>query len=335
MISRVAESCFWLLRYVERMDSTARLLRVHSELLLDLALPPSRTWRPLLIVLGEHPRFVELFGDEAGEDGEAVQEYLTWKQTNPVSIVSSLRMARDGARTIRETISLEMWQALNSSWIWLREPSARATYDNERPTFYEEVTRRCHLLHGACHNTMLHEEPFDFMRLGLNLERADRTARILDLWHHQLGPPGSGPESAVEAAEWIGILRACSAYEPFFKRRTVRLSGPAVAGFLLLDPSFPGSVRHALNRAWNFLGRIRPEDAPEIGLESSERLRALMNEVEAMEVEQILRKGIHTVLTRIIEGTAEVTLAVTEDFFSAVPPPAREETSTAPSGSDA
>jgi len=320
MISRVAESCFWLFRHMERVDSTARLLRVHGGMVLDASLPPERTWRPLLIVLGEEERFVERFGVRATGDGEIVQEYLTWDRENPVALLSSVWWARENARTIRETISLEMWNGLNGLWLWLKDGRGRRLYNREAAAFYEEVGQRCHQFHGACQNTMLHEEPFDFMRLGLNLERAGQVARILDLKHHAIGPTDVGLETAAESAEWIAILRSCLAYEPFFKKSAAPLSGPAVAQFLLLEPAFPGSVLHGVTRAWNFLRRIRPAEVPEVGAASWERLRTLLATVEGIRMEEVLRNGIHDVLTGIVDGVAEVCLAVQEDYFYAALP---------------
>lgn len=319
MIARVAESCYWLMRYVERTDATARLLRVHAGLVLDTTLPHSRTWRPLLIVLGEEPRFLDLHGLRAARDGEAVQEYLVWDEANLSSIMSSVRLAREGARTVRETVSLEMWNVLNDLWIWIRDGRGRGLYERERPAFYEDVSQRCHLFHGASHNTMLHEEPFDFMRLGLNLERAGQTTRILDLQHHALGPREEAHESAADAVEWIAILRSCAAYEPFFKKRTSPLSGPAVAEFLLKEAAFPGSVLHALNRAENFLNRIRTDADPTIGRRSSESLAELTRDVEALEVDEVLDQGIHETLTSIIDRVTEVSSAVQADYFSHPP----------------
>jgi len=319
VISRVAETCFWLMRYVERCDATARLLRVHSGMVLDTLLPPGRAWRPLLIVEGEAPTFDERFGGQASADGEAVQRYLTWDGDCVVSILSSLRMARENARTVRETISLEMWNALNASWLWICDDLARSTYDGQRQAFYEEVSNRCHLFEGIAHNTMLHEEPFDFMKLGLNLERAGQTARILDLQYHALGGAATLPSEAVGAAEWIAILRARAAYEPFFKKVRGPLDGPAVAEFLLHEPAFPASVLHALTRAQNFLGRIRPADTPEVGRESTERLDALHAFVRGLGIERALRGGIHQVLTRIVDEIADVSKAIRQDYFHAVP----------------
>jgi uncharacterized alpha-E superfamily protein len=319
VISRVAESCFWLMRYVERCDATARLLRVHSGMVLDTVLPPDRAWRPLLIVEGEGPAFEARHAHGESSDGEAVQNYLTWEQDCPVSIMSSLRMARENARTIRETISLEMWNSLNDFWLWMCDAVSHEIYDGQRPAFYEEVSNRCHLFEGVSHNTMLHEEPFDFMKLGLNLERAGQTARILDLEHHALGGAASLPSEAVGTAEWITILRTRCAYEPFFKKVRTPLGGPAVAEFLLLESAFPGSVRHALTRARNFLNRIRPAGAPEIGRESAALLEALHDDVESLDIERALQDGVHELLTDIVDRIAEITRAIGQDYFHLVP----------------
>jgi len=288
-------------------------------MVLDTVLPRARAWRPLLIVEGEGPTFEARFGEQASGDGEAVQRYLTWDQDCAVSILSSLRLARENARTIRETISLEMWNALNAFWLWTCDDASRELYDEQRQSFYEEVSNRCHLFEGISHNTMLHEEPFDFMKLGVNLERAGQTARILDLQHHALSGGASLPTEAVGAAEWIAILRTRAAYEPFFKKLRGTLDGPAVAEFLLLEPAFPGSVRHALTRARNFLGRIRPSEAPEIGGESAELLEGLHAYIERLDVDRALEDGIHEALTYIVDGIADVSRAVGQDYFHAVP----------------
>jgi len=317
MISRVAESCFWLARYVERCDATARLLRVHSGMLLDTVLPPDRAWRPLLIVAGEAPTFEERFGSRASADGNAVQAYLTWDQGCGASILSSLHMARENARTVRETISVEMWNCLNAFWLWMCSEGARRLYEEERQVFYEEVSNRCHLFQGISQNTMLHEEPFDFMKLGINLERAGQTARVLDLQHHALGGTAKVPSEAVGAAEWIAILRTRAAYEPFFKKVRGPLDGPAVAEFLLLDTAFPASVRHALVRARNFLGRIRR--SPEIGNESAALLEALCDSIESLDIDRALESGIHEVLTDIVDRLGAISYAVGQDYFYAVP----------------
>lgn len=316
MISRVAESCFWMHRYIERAESMARMIRVNSGFLLDVALPLGEQWRPVLIVSGEEPRFLELFGEAAVEDGEAVQRYLTWDPRNPSSIINSIDAARENARTIRETVSLECWQAINDFHLWLHSARSRTLYEKSRTAFYERLKERCHLFHGVCQNTMLHEAPFDFMRLGMLLERAGQTARLLDVKYHALGPTERTEETAAETAHWIAILRAAAAYEAFFKTVGLTLSGPAVADFLLRHESFPRSVYHCLDRAANFLRRVQPDGDSEIGARSAALLEALMEDVRDLSEDAIVRVGIHEGITLVVDRTAEIAEAVRSEFFA-------------------
>jgi uncharacterized alpha-E superfamily protein len=320
MIARVAESCFWLHRYVERVDNTARLLAVNFAFVLDVPLENVERWRPLLVVAGVEPDFRALVGEAHMEDAERVQRFLTWSEENPVSLRNSLRNARESARTIRETLSLEAWTVLNGFWIWLNGPDARRLYRAERPAFFDGVRESCHLFHGVCHDTLLHEEPFEFMRLGMYLERAGQTARILDTKHHAVGPTGEGPETSAEAAEWVAILRSCSAYEPFFKRADGALTGRAVAEFLLLDPSFPRSVRHCLERAWNFVQLIRgtAPDAP--GRRSAGLLVDLLTRLRTVTIDEVLETGLHTELTETIDRLTVICRAIEEDYFAGQAP---------------
>ena len=170
-----------------------------------------------------------------------MQEYLTWDRKHPSSIYASLRWARENARTIREVMSVEMWETINDTWLWLTSRSARRLYQRERDAFYDHLAKQCMLIHGVCYSTMLHEEPFVFMRLGRAVERVGQTARILDVKHHSLGDDRRD-ENAADAAQWLAILRSCSAVDTFFQRSANVLSGPAVADFLLFDRAFPRAV---------------------------------------------------------------------------------------------
>jgi uncharacterized alpha-E superfamily protein len=248
VISRAAESCFWQNRYLERAETLVRLLETNLAFQLDVTLPDAERWRPLVVVTGELARFEEHVGAEAAEDEEAVQHFLTWEEENPSSLVSSLSGARENARTIRETVSREMWETLNELWLFVQGQEARRLYQRDRYAFYQEVRDRCLLFHAQALTTMLHEEPFDFMRLGTTLERAGQTARLLDVKYHSMGPTHAELEMPAEAAQWLAVLRFCAGSEPFFKRSGFVLSGPNVAAFLLFDRSFPRSVHHNLSR---------------------------------------------------------------------------------------
>jgi uncharacterized alpha-E superfamily protein len=322
MISRVAESCFWLNRYVERAENTSRLLSVNRAFELDVDLPARERWWPIVVVGGEQDRIRSHLSGDALYDGEQVQEYLTWEQDNPTSIASSVYWARENARTIREVISLEMWETLNAFWHWMRGGAGRRLYREDRDSFYKYVRERSVLFQGSSHSTMLHEEPFDFMRLGMLLERAGWTARILDVKHHIVGLAADGPESPLETAQAMALLRSCSATDSFFKRVHSAPTGRRVVAFLLEAETLPRSVLHCLDRAWNFLRRVQPASGV-TGQRSARMLSALLEDLRSLSTEDIFARGLHEELTRIIDSVAEICQAVHDDYFALqVPPPA-------------
>jgi uncharacterized alpha-E superfamily protein len=315
LISRVAESCFWLFRYLERVESAARLLEVNLAFVLDVDLPALDRWHPPVIVTGEQERFAELFGMDAARDREVVQRYMVWDRRNPVSFTSSLHWARENARTIREAISLDLWEALNSFWLWLSEGKGKRLYERDRAAFYRRVKAKVAHFHGVCQSTMPHDTPLDFMRLGLLLERAGQTGRILDVKYHQLGPTRTASETTIEAAQWLALLRSCSASEAFVRQRQA-LTGPAVAEFLLFDPRFPRSVLHCLDRAWHLLRRVSsPDELPPIGAASQALLSSLLERMLGEGIAQVVQAGLHDEITRIVDATTAVCSAVHADFF--------------------
>lgn len=316
MISRVAESCFWMSRYMERLEALARFLDVNQGFVLDVSLPPRARWRPLVIVVGEQKTFNRLQGAGAAANAEKVQSFLTWERANTSSLASSLYWARENARTIRETISLEMWRVLNELWLWFASRPARQLYQRDRPAFYQHISEQCLLFQGVARNTMLHEEPLDFMELGSVLERGGQTARILDVKYHGLGPLRAGTETPIETAQWLAILRSCLGVEPFVKRAGEDLSGLAVAGFLLLDRAFPHAVLHNLERARECLGDIRRVAPAGVGVRSAEVLDSLHHDIASLNEEALLAKGLHEVLTEVVERTALVCDALRSDFFA-------------------
>lgn len=317
MISRVAESCFWLMRHIERAENMARLLRVNRSFLLDVDLPELAQWHPVLVVSGEQDRFPERHPDADPNDGDAIQDYLTWERDCPVGITGSVYWARENARTIREVISLDMWEAINAFWHWLRGDTGRKTYERDRDSFYRHIKDSVALFHGACHDTMLHDEPFDFMRLGMLLERAGQTARIMDVKYHVLGPTTVGQaESALETAQWVGLLRSCSAEDTFLRSCPGGVQSAAVIGFLLKEELFPRSVYSCLLRARNFLRRIR--NATGQGEQSSALLDKLVQSLDDRSISDILASGLHDELTRLIETAAAVCDAVSSDYFHPV-----------------
>jgi uncharacterized alpha-E superfamily protein len=316
MISRVAESCFWLYRYIERAESCARLVSVNRLIAMDADIGDAERWKPVIVVVGEQERFEELLGADNYHDDDATEEYLTWSQDSPVSIRSNLYWARENARMTREVISREMWESLNTWWQWFSGPAARKEYRKDRSQFYQRIRSICAEFQGVSDSTMLHEEPLEFMRLGMALERANQTARLMDVTHHRIAKTEKQAlETPWQSAQWVSQLKLCAADEPFFKRNRAAPTGRGVAAFLLQDPTFPRSVLHCFERALELIARIERAAERREPTASSRAIRAMVERLRATNIGSVIQSGLHEELTRVVETAASVCEQLHHDFF--------------------
>jgi uncharacterized alpha-E superfamily protein len=307
VISRVADHCFWLGRYLERAESTARLLQVTRALAFDAELPPLHCWRPLVIVSGQYPEFSSKLGGEAAGNGEAVQRYMTWAPENPVSIRCSIRSAREGARSIREVIGGDIWQATNELYLWFMGEEAGAQYQQDRDEVYREIRRSTQLCLGLVRSTMLHDEPMDFLWLGVQLERIGQTARTLDMHHHIQGA-AEGQQTLLQTALWLSLLRACSGFEAFMRRQQGRVSRDAAVSFLLFEARFPRSLRYCVRSAVALSRRLVSAGPKKRAVAANRRLEELDGWLDAQEGNGI-PPSVHAFLTHVVE---EASLACDE-----------------------
>jgi uncharacterized alpha-E superfamily protein len=306
VISRVADSLFWLGRYLERAESTARVLAVTRNLALDGELTPRQAWFPAVVVFGEEERFRARLGEPAFEDGEAVQQLLTWG-SDVASIAQAVRAARENARAIRDVVSLETWESLNALHLWLGA-EGRAAWADDRDGFYRAVRAGVQRTVGVVHGTMPHDDAFDFLLLGVVLERAGQTARTLDVHHHAL----SGVHRVVETALWVALLRACSGLEAYMKRFQGHAAAANVARFLVLDPRFPRSVVHCLEDARERLARVQQGAAAGPSLP---RLRALASWVIDEAGAALEEGGLHDLLTHVVDETHAVCVEIGRELL--------------------
>jgi uncharacterized alpha-E superfamily protein len=306
MISRVADHCFWFGRYIERAESTARMLAASVSLALDAELPPSQVWRPVLVVSGEESRFASRIahGDDdhaAWGDGEIVQRFMVWDEDSGVSLARSIQGMRWNARSIREVLSHEAWESVNELHLWMRDDLAPASFAQHRDAFYQHVRRATQLTLGLLRSTMLHDEPLDFVWLGVLLERVNQTARMLDVHHHAFTTVSRRHE-VVETALWLSLLRAVSGSEAYLKRAAGRISSEGVARFLVSEPAFPRSIAYCVHSAYSRLCDIRPPEARELpGGNALERLRVLDTWVGARATEPLIGSAVHDLLTHVVD----------------------------------
>lgn len=333
MISRVADSCFWLGRYLERAESTARVLPATRHLSLDRELDEAQCWFPVVVVSGEEARFVARHGEHGAGDGELVQRHMTWDLENPTSIARSLAAVRENARSIREVLSSEVWWAVNELHLWLGSDEAKHLWEADRDGFYRKIRASTALVLGTLHGTMLHDEPLELTWLGVLLERASQTARILDVHTHTMrsrhaheARTSSEIEARVredrmiDTAIWIALLRACSGFEPFVQRHQGRVSSAAIARFLVHEPAHPRSVRYGVHGALSRLARIRdPGNADLPGRRAWERLRALDAWLGALGDDALEGERMHEVLTRCVDEIAAIGDAIGQELLGYAP----------------
>ncbi|MEQ9459641.1 MAG: alpha-E domain-containing protein [Phycisphaeraceae bacterium] len=334
MISRVAECCYWLFRYVERVESTSRLLRVNRSFALDAQLPSLERFRPLIIVSGEEKRFTKLLGADAANDRERVHHFLAWDNECPVSIISSIRWARENARTIREVISVDMWESLNGFWHWMATGEGKGLYYSNPDDFYRWARDWPHEFYGIAHSTLLHDEAFDFMRLGMHLERVGQTARLLDVKHHMLAAADDTPSiKPLENAVLIELLHGLSAHDAY-RRHTGGLSARGVMDFVLLEPAFPRSVVHNLEQAWTILHRLSGfANAPDSPANPYQLIEDLRDRVRAYRGAELNRDQLHAELTDVVDQTTAIGIAIGERYFARETPKKQSQSQTQTAGS--
>jgi uncharacterized alpha-E superfamily protein len=303
MISRVADHCFWFGRYVERAESTARLLQATRTLVFDADVPVTQCWTPLVIVSGAHPSFCEAHGKDKTGNGELVQEYMTWNLDNGVSLVRSVRAARESARVIRDVLAPEPWEEVNELFHYLGKRETRRAYDEHRESVYRTVRKSTQLTLGLVRSTMLHDEAMSFLWLGVMLERLGQTARLLDMHHHTMEREKA--HDIVQIALWLSLLRAVSGAEAFMKKNQGRVSARALVSFLVFEARFPRSLRYCMRAARGLLSDVW-SDPVEAERPSIERLDALLFWLDSQQASGIEGAGIHPLLTHVVDEAGAI-----------------------------
>lgn len=311
MLSRVADSIFWMSRYVERAENVARFIDVNLTLSLDLGPDSPHQWDPLIYTTGDEEDFYERYGEATQSN---VLEFLTFDERNPNSILSCLRSARENARTVREMISSTMWEELNKFYLLVQTASpsnvVAAPFD-----FFNQIRQAGYVLEGSTEATMSHGEAWHFRRLARLLERADKTSRILDVKYFVLLPNVNDVGTSLDTIQWAALLKSASALEAY-RRAQGRITPSSVAQFLLLDRDFPRAVYFCLLRAEQSLLTITGGTAGSHHNIAEQRLGRLRAEFDYMTMDEIIARGLHEFIDSLQTNINEVGNAVFETFFS-------------------
>ncbi|MBL8480885.1 MAG: alpha-E domain-containing protein [Rhodocyclaceae bacterium] len=308
MLSRTADHCYWMARYTERAENTARMLDVNMRLSL-LPQPDDRrrqTWMVPLSISGLADSYFERYKEVTPE---RVLEFMVFDASNSSSIYSCLRGARENAHAVRGTLTSELWETQNSTWLDMRDYQRERFVEGGIGEFFEWVKFRSHLSRGVTVATMLREEPFNFVRLGTFLERADNTARLLDVKYELLSV--SQPDAASDFYQWSFLLRSVSAFEAYRKAYSDQITPRRVAELLILNEKMPRSLCHCMTEVYSNLVAVRNASSAETERRSGELASAL----RFGNLEDIFELGLHNYLTRFVERVAELSGRIANDFL--------------------
>jgi len=316
MLSRVADSIYWLNRYVERAENVARFVDVNLNLLLDSPVGVTQQWKPLVTTTGDLPLFQKRYGEATAEN---VIEFLTFDRSYSNSILSCLCAARENARSIREVISSEMWEQVNSFYLMVND-AARGDRPSELSSFFAEVKMASHLFAGVMDATMSHNEGWHFGQIGRLLERADKTARILDVKYFILLPSPSEVGMTLDQLQWIALLKSASAYE-MYRKQIRRITPQDVAEFLILNREFPRSIQFCLLQAEHSLCKITGITAGTWTNPVERTLGRLRSELDYLTIEEIIQRGLHEFLDDLQLRINSVGEKAYQTFFALKPIP--------------
>lgn len=310
MLSRVANSLYWMVRYIERADNLSRLIEVNGQLLLDHERLDSERlrefWKPIILSTGDETLFSELYSDAGSAE---VIRFMTNDRKNPNSIVSSISQARENARMVRDQLSEELWEELNSLYLFINSRDGESLLSADPTRYYETIRRATFTFHGIAAASIARSEAWEFMDLGRHLERADKTTRFLDITSFL--PEAEAPVNGAATFHWTAILRSCGALGAFRAGHRGEPTPESVVGFLIFSRDFPRSVRFCVDRIDRNLHRI--SGAPR-GTYSNDAERVsgrLLSELGYGSTGEVLKSGLHTYL----DETQEKFNAIGEELF--------------------
>jgi uncharacterized alpha-E superfamily protein len=312
MLSRTADHLFWLARYMERAENTARMLDVNyqTSLMPQSADAAEAGWRGLLSISELTDDYMNRYGSISARK---VMDYMVADEANPSSILRCLMAARENARAVRGTLTTEVWETQNQTWLEFKRMIDQRTHQRDPGSTFEWVKFRSHLSRGVTVGTMLQDESFHFLRIGSFLERADNTARMLDVKFHGMDSEffGSGADQEYDFYHWSAILRSVSGFEVYRKAYRNVIRPEKVAELLILRPDMPRSLAACVNEVVSNLREVANEQSKET-VRKAGRLQA---DLRFGQIDEILATGLHAFLTQFLERVNGLGMGISQDFL--------------------
>lgn len=308
MLSRVAESLYWVARYVERAEDTARLVSVSSNLLLDMPGHAALSWSTLVDISGAQAVFDSLYAERSERN---VVTFLCLAREHDSSILSSLGQARENLRATRDVVPREIWEEINSCYLSIAEQHDDVLHARHRDTFLKNVVRACQTLNGLIEGILSHGDARTFLSLGRHIERADMTTRIIDVRSSNLLP--RTPEELVpfENLQWMSVLKSLTAYQMYRQEVRLRVRGPDVLRFLLQSRTLPRSVLRSLEEVSRQLESLPHHDRP---LAAATQVRAEVAEADIQTLSRV-PESLHRVIDDFQIGFNVLHEAIASAYF--------------------
>jgi uncharacterized alpha-E superfamily protein len=321
LLSRAAENIFWLNRYLERADNYARFIDVNLNISVEM--PPSYSasgvlgsaqWLPLVETTGDTALFHELYKEATAEN---VIRFLATDIRNPNSIHSCLNMARENARVVRESISAEMWEAINMLYLWVQGLNMKSGTRSATQLidFFSEIRKNVMLFYGTMEDSIAHGEAWHFGRLGRFLERADKTCRILDMKYFILLPKVSDVGASLDQLQWAALLKSASALQAY--RRQYGLIDPtSIAKFLIFDREFPRAIKYCLIWVNHSLHQLTGTEVYSFSNAAEKQAGAFLAELDYKDYADIRAMGMHEFLDYAQLKCNDIGSSISESFFT-------------------
>lgn len=312
MLSRIADSLFWLARYIERAEDTARILDVNYHMLLEQSQDSYHLrWEPLIVMAGEENLFRRLYSEVSAEN---VFEFLAFRPDNPSSIVQCIGKARENARTIRDCISREMWEDINGLYHMVSRFNPRDEIVAGPHRFCDKIKFGTHRFHGVTDATLPHDEGWHFLRIGWSLERAEMTSRLVDVQYQKLLdelPALGTPDNH----QWMAVLRSVGAFEAYHRQYHSSIEPEKVAGMLILNSQHPRSIRFSTAEVQSGLRAISGSGPGSYANEAERLAGKVVERLSYDKIEEIFNYGLHSYLNELLDMFGSIGSDIARNYF--------------------
>ncbi len=312
MLSRVANSIYWMNRYLERAENYARFMDVNYNLSLEMHPGITEQWKPLVVTTGDWELYESSYGEP---DKKNIIFFLGFDPNNANSVLSCINQARENARAIRPEITKEVWERVNGLYYKMKDGVEKSVWAKKDPRkFFLEVKETCQLLAGIYDTTISRTEGWHFGKLGQFIERADKTSRVLDVKYHMLLPSATAVGTPVDLVQWSSVLRSVSAYD-MYRKKYGKINPQSICEFLIFDRNFPRSIMNCVEQAKESLDTISGHKNDQLN-EADKHLGMLKAHLDYSDVQEVLSSGLHEYLDDIQIKLNNVSVAIFESFFS-------------------